>query len=82
MSYLYSKLPETGVPLLIGTGGGSEVGERIAAAGRHDPLEQRDGESHGREAVLRSAHLAPARASASSALSNDLQFAVKVRDFV
>src|SRR5450759_2218263 len=26
MSYLYSKLPETGVPLLIGTGGSRRVG--------------------------------------------------------
>ena len=25
MSYLYSKLPETGVPLLIGTGGSERI---------------------------------------------------------
>ena len=33
MSYLYSKLPETGVPLLIGTGGLHQVLSSLATSG-------------------------------------------------
>ena len=35
MSYLYSKLPETGVPLLIGTGGPHDMAGPLKLVARH-----------------------------------------------